>query len=78
MPPARQSQIQAREIHPAYRLEFLSLSLALTLSTMQVTVRFSSVPPPFRGRKLWGWPGRATPLFTFHQPHERTCGSTVI
>ncbi|GFU22862.1 hypothetical protein TNCV_4966081 [Trichonephila clavipes] len=24
---------------------------------MQVTIRFCSVPPQFRGRKPWGWPG---------------------
>ncbi|GFV05365.1 hypothetical protein TNCV_225761 [Trichonephila clavipes] len=41
---------------------------------MQVTVRFYSVPPQFRGRKRWGVP----PLLPFHQPHESTCGSTAI
>ncbi|GFX17171.1 hypothetical protein TNCV_2856941 [Trichonephila clavipes] len=30
-------------------------SLAVALSTLQVTVRFGSVPPQFRGRILWGW-----------------------
>ncbi|GFW36071.1 hypothetical protein TNCV_4929341 [Trichonephila clavipes] len=35
----------------------LRLSLALALITMQATVRFYSVPPQFRGRKPWGWPG---------------------
>ncbi|GFU69306.1 hypothetical protein TNCV_3209701 [Trichonephila clavipes] len=29
----------------------------LALSTMQVTVKFCSVPPQFRGRKPWGWLG---------------------
>ncbi|GFY20848.1 hypothetical protein TNCV_1120821 [Trichonephila clavipes] len=29
----------------------------MTLSTIRVTVRFSSVPPQFRGRKPWGCPG---------------------
>ncbi|GFV02397.1 uncharacterized protein TNCV_1023251 [Trichonephila clavipes] len=35
----------------------LCLSLALALSTMQVTMCFFSVPPQFRGRKPWGWSG---------------------
>ncbi|GFX02546.1 hypothetical protein TNCV_728001 [Trichonephila clavipes] len=43
------------------RLEFLRLSLDLALSTMQMTVRFCSVPPQFRGRKPWGWPGASPP-----------------
>ncbi|GFT29528.1 hypothetical protein TNCV_2020891 [Trichonephila clavipes] len=29
---------------------------------MQVTVRFCSVPPQFRGRKPWEWPGPPTSL----------------
>ncbi|GFW91426.1 hypothetical protein TNCV_3375921 [Trichonephila clavipes] len=37
----------------------------LALSTMQVTVRFCSVRPQFRGRKLWGWSGGLPPLCPF-------------
>ncbi|GFT19198.1 uncharacterized protein TNCV_303261 [Trichonephila clavipes] len=36
------------------------MSLALALSTIQVTVRFCSVPPQFRGRKPWGGLGPPT------------------
>ncbi|GFV51909.1 hypothetical protein TNCV_1322621 [Trichonephila clavipes] len=43
---------------------------------MQVTVRFCSVPLQFRGEHL-GVDSGLPPLFSFHQPHEMTCGSTV-
>ncbi|GFW23535.1 uncharacterized protein TNCV_3806321 [Trichonephila clavipes] len=33
----------------------MHLSPAVALSTIQVTVRFGSIPPQFRGRTLWGW-----------------------
>ncbi|GFU09416.1 hypothetical protein TNCV_143921 [Trichonephila clavipes] len=33
------------------------LPLAVALSTLQVTERFSSVSPQFRERKPWGWSG---------------------
>ncbi|GFS56002.1 hypothetical protein TNCV_2564481 [Trichonephila clavipes] len=39
------------------RTKTLRLSLALVLSTMQVTVRFCSVSSQFRGRKTWGCTG---------------------
>ncbi|GFT08991.1 hypothetical protein TNCV_4104701 [Trichonephila clavipes] len=29
---------------------------------MQVTVRFGSVPPQFRGKKPWGWPPTSLPF----------------
>ncbi|GFV28910.1 hypothetical protein TNCV_540291 [Trichonephila clavipes] len=45
MPPVRHSQAEAHEIHRGKRLEVL-LSLALVLSTIQVTVRISSVKFP--------------------------------
>ncbi|GFT01676.1 hypothetical protein TNCV_4205051 [Trichonephila clavipes] len=33
------------------------MSLAAALSTIQMTERFSSVSPQFRGRAPWGWSG---------------------
>ncbi|GFY20880.1 hypothetical protein TNCV_1121141 [Trichonephila clavipes] len=51
---------------------FLHLSLTLALSTMQLTVRFSSLPPQCCGGQ--GLP----PLFPFYQPHERTCGLKAV
>ncbi|GFW63063.1 hypothetical protein TNCV_4454111 [Trichonephila clavipes] len=42
MPPNRQRQIEVHEIHRGTGLD-VHLSLALALSTIQVTVRFSSV-----------------------------------
>ncbi|GFT50890.1 hypothetical protein TNCV_1148171, partial [Trichonephila clavipes] len=33
---------------------------------MHVTVRFGSVPPQFRGRKPWGWPGASHLSSTNH------------
>ncbi|GFV59320.1 hypothetical protein TNCV_2340611 [Trichonephila clavipes] len=54
------------------------LSLALALSTIQVTVRFSSVSPQFLGRTPWGRARGLPPLIPYHQPHERTCGSTAV
>ncbi|GFU68151.1 hypothetical protein TNCV_248151 [Trichonephila clavipes] len=38
------------------------MSLAVALSTMQVTIRFGSVPPQFRGRTLWGYQKPPTSL----------------
>ncbi|GFW73893.1 hypothetical protein TNCV_48821 [Trichonephila clavipes] len=48
------------------------LSLAVDLSTIQVTVLFGLVSLRFGGSILWGWSE------AFHQPHEMTCGSTAI
>ncbi|GFT20560.1 hypothetical protein TNCV_2183941 [Trichonephila clavipes] len=45
------------------------LSLAVTLSTIQVTVRFSSVSPQFRGRTPWG--DQKPPNFLFLSPTSR-------
>ncbi|GFY14605.1 hypothetical protein TNCV_4828081 [Trichonephila clavipes] len=45
MPPVRRSQIEAHEIHRGKGLD-AHMSMALTLSTIQVTVRFSSVKFP--------------------------------
>ncbi|GFT06006.1 hypothetical protein TNCV_4352371 [Trichonephila clavipes] len=42
------------------------LSLAIALSTVQVTERFSSVLPQFRGKTPWGWSG------AFHLPSHST------
>ncbi|GFW80598.1 hypothetical protein TNCV_3234501 [Trichonephila clavipes] len=44
----------AHEIHHGNGLD-VRLSLAVALSTIPVTGRFSSVPPQFRGRTPWGW-----------------------
>ncbi|GFU36189.1 hypothetical protein TNCV_191941 [Trichonephila clavipes] len=33
---------------------------------MQVTVRFGSVPPQFRGRTLWGWSEASHLSSTYH------------
>ncbi|GFW43829.1 hypothetical protein TNCV_2854621 [Trichonephila clavipes] len=33
------------------------MSLAVALSTIQVTERFNSVSPQFRRRTFWGWSG---------------------
>ncbi|GFW91494.1 hypothetical protein TNCV_3376581 [Trichonephila clavipes] len=41
-----QCQIEAHELHPGKGLD-VHLSLAVVLSTIQVTVRFGSVPPQF-------------------------------
>ncbi|GFT07930.1 hypothetical protein TNCV_873601 [Trichonephila clavipes] len=43
-------------------LLYVLLSLALALSTVQVTIRFSSVPPQFRGRTLLGGSPTSLPL----------------
>ncbi|GFT70367.1 hypothetical protein TNCV_2658141 [Trichonephila clavipes] len=50
MPPVRQCQIKAHEIHRGRGLD-VSLSLAAALSTIKVAVRFGSVLPQFFGRK---------------------------
>ncbi|GFV60420.1 hypothetical protein TNCV_3470551 [Trichonephila clavipes] len=42
------------------------LRLSLALTTMQVTVRFFSVPPQFRGRKSWEWSGTSHHSSTNH------------
>ncbi|GFV48493.1 hypothetical protein TNCV_2395581 [Trichonephila clavipes] len=47
---------------------------AVALSTIQVTVRFGLFPAQFLGR-IPGDGHGPPPLFLFHQPHERTCGS---
>ncbi|GFV06829.1 transposase [Trichonephila clavipes] len=44
---------------------------------MQLTERFCSVPPILRENTLGVVRGHP-PLFPFHQPRERTCGSTAI
>ncbi|GFX39071.1 hypothetical protein TNCV_3426571 [Trichonephila clavipes] len=46
MPPVWRSQIEAHEIYHGKGLD-VCLSLAIALSTIQVTVRFSSVTPNF-------------------------------
>ncbi|GFU87975.1 hypothetical protein TNCV_1335441 [Trichonephila clavipes] len=51
---SRLPQTQDHEIHHGKGLD-VRLSLAVALGTIQVTVRFSSVPPQFRGRIPWGW-----------------------
>ncbi|GFV85119.1 hypothetical protein TNCV_4171721 [Trichonephila clavipes] len=45
MPPVRRSQIEVHEVHHDKGLD-VRLSLALVLSTIQVTVRFCSVKFP--------------------------------
>ncbi|GFW78260.1 hypothetical protein TNCV_137291 [Trichonephila clavipes] len=62
MPPACQSQIEARKMHLGKGLEFLCLSLALALSTIQVTVRFCSFPPQLEGENSGGCQGPPTSL----------------
>ncbi|GFS95166.1 hypothetical protein TNCV_2705121 [Trichonephila clavipes] len=52
MPPERRSQIEAQEMHHGKGLD-VRLSLALALITIQITVRFSSVPPPQYGGRTW-------------------------
>ncbi|GFY11306.1 hypothetical protein TNCV_4472891 [Trichonephila clavipes] len=49
-------QIKAHEIHHGKGLSD-SLSLAVALSPMQVTERFSSVSPQFCGKTCWGGQG---------------------
>ncbi|GFV38334.1 hypothetical protein TNCV_3951971 [Trichonephila clavipes] len=52
-------------------------SLAVALSIIQVTERFSSIHPNFEGEKS-GMARGLSPLFAFHKSHARTCGSTAI
>ncbi|GFV87537.1 hypothetical protein TNCV_3281751 [Trichonephila clavipes] len=52
----------------------LRLSLAVALSTIQVTVRLTRFHPNFEGGHLGVLRG-LPPLYPFHQPHEKTCGS---
>ncbi|GFT43452.1 hypothetical protein TNCV_815041 [Trichonephila clavipes] len=76
MPPDRQRPDQGPRNSSCQRAKW-RLSLAVALSTIQVTERFTSVSPNFEEEH----PGVVrciSPLFHFHQPHERTCGSTVI
>ncbi|GFV67880.1 hypothetical protein TNCV_926461 [Trichonephila clavipes] len=51
MPPDRQCQIEAHEIHRGKELE-VHLSLAVVLSTIHVTVRFSSLTMLAGGKEL--------------------------
>ncbi|GFX10322.1 hypothetical protein TNCV_1867171 [Trichonephila clavipes] len=76
MPPDRQRPDQGPRGSSWLRAK-RRLSLAVALSTIQGTERFSSVSPQFRGKTSWGFRG-LPPLFLFHQPHERTCCSTAI
>ncbi|GFU86547.1 hypothetical protein TNCV_4479831 [Trichonephila clavipes] len=65
---------------------FLRLSLDVALSTMEVTIRFSSFPPQFRGEHpgVLGHPTRLgvvrglLPLFHFPLLYEKTCSLTNI
>ncbi|GFW92152.1 hypothetical protein TNCV_3540381 [Trichonephila clavipes] len=60
------------------RLPDVRLSLTVALNTIQVPVRyFSARFHRGGGRTLWGARG-LPPLFPFHQPPKRTCGSTAI
>ncbi|GFX88691.1 hypothetical protein TNCV_4636121 [Trichonephila clavipes] len=68
--------MQVHEIHQSKGLN-VRLSLAVVLSTIQMTVRFSSVPPQFRGRTPWGRIYDLSSHFSIPQPHERTCNSTA-
>ncbi|GFY24866.1 hypothetical protein TNCV_2690571 [Trichonephila clavipes] len=55
MPPDRQQdQIKTHNNHRGKRV-VVHQSLTVALSTIQMTVRFDSVPPQFRGRTPWGW-----------------------
>ncbi|GFW73785.1 hypothetical protein TNCV_1542391 [Trichonephila clavipes] len=69
--PVRQ---KAHGIHHGKGLD-VHLSLTVALSTIQVTVRLSSVPPVFGGRTPWGRVRDFPPIIPDHQPHEMTCGS---
>ncbi|GFU54536.1 uncharacterized protein TNCV_3024981 [Trichonephila clavipes] len=66
-----ENQIEAHEIHHGKGLD-VRLSLAVALSTILLTVRFSSVPLQFWGRN----PGVGSEAY--HQPHERTCSSKAV
>ncbi|GFY17267.1 hypothetical protein TNCV_1090411 [Trichonephila clavipes] len=73
MPPDRQRPDRGSRNSSWQRAKLV----AVALSTMQVTERFGSVPPQFKGRTL-GVVRGLPPLFPFHQPHERTCRKGTI
>ncbi|GFW44124.1 hypothetical protein TNCV_3854851 [Trichonephila clavipes] len=76
VPPLLRYQIEAHEIHYGKGLD-VRLSLAVALSTIQMTLRFARFHSNFEGEPPGGVQ-RPPTLFPFHKTHERTCSSTAI
>ncbi|GFW02331.1 hypothetical protein TNCV_1732461 [Trichonephila clavipes] len=77
MPPDRQ-RLNRDSWNLSWQRVNRRLSLALALSTIQVTERFGSIQSQFRWRTLWGDKRHPTSLPLPPTSRERTCGSTAV
>ncbi|GFX48961.1 hypothetical protein TNCV_2797521 [Trichonephila clavipes] len=75
MPPTRQCQIEAKEIHQGKELDCTPfVSRSYEHHAIDSTTWLASIPV-FRENTLRG---EGSSLFPFYQPHERTGGSTFF
>ncbi|GFY27084.1 hypothetical protein TNCV_2067051 [Trichonephila clavipes] len=76
MSPKRRCRIEVNKIRHG-KDGRIRQSVATVLSSMQATKRFCSVIPEFKERAHWEAMS-VPPLFSYHQPLERTFGSKDI